>query len=50
LAKNFFMSLLNRGGIDDFAVGVGEEWPVDPANPKVADNRRVQRVNLGLVK
>lgn len=33
-----------------FAIGVGEEWPVDPANPKAADNRRVQLVNLGLVK
>lgn len=33
-----------------FAVGVGEEWPVDPANPKAADNRGVQCVNLGLVK
>lgn len=33
-----------------FAIGVGEEWPVDPANPQAADNRRVQLVNLGLVK
>jgi outer membrane protein OmpA-like peptidoglycan-associated protein len=33
-----------------FAVGVGQEWPGDPANPKAADNRRVQLVNLGLVK
>jgi len=33
-----------------FAIGVGQEWPVDPANPKAADNRRAQLVNLGLVK
>jgi outer membrane protein OmpA-like peptidoglycan-associated protein len=33
-----------------FAIGVGQEWPVDPANPQAADNRRVQLVNLGLVK
>jgi len=32
------------------AIGVGEEWPVDPANPQAADNRRVQLVNLGLVR
>ncbi len=33
-----------------FAVGVGQEWPLDPANPKAADNRRVQLINLGLVR
>jgi outer membrane protein OmpA-like peptidoglycan-associated protein len=33
-----------------FAIGVGEEWPFHPGNPKAADNRRVQLVNLGLVK
>ncbi|MBY3174644.1 OmpA family protein [Rhizobium leguminosarum] len=33
-----------------FAIGVGEEWLVDPSNPQAADNRRVQLVNLGLVK
>lgn len=33
-----------------FAVGVGEEWPVDPVNPEAAGNRRVQRLNLGLLK
>jgi outer membrane protein OmpA-like peptidoglycan-associated protein len=33
-----------------FAIGVGEEWPVDPSNPQAAGNRRVQLVNLGLVK
>ena len=26
-----------------FAIGVGKEWPVDPANPEAAGNRRVQR-------
>jgi outer membrane protein OmpA-like peptidoglycan-associated protein len=33
-----------------FAIGVGEEWPVDPDHPKAADNRRVQLINLGLVR
>lgn len=33
-----------------YAVGVGQEWPLDPANPKAADNRRVQLINLGLVR
>jgi outer membrane protein OmpA-like peptidoglycan-associated protein len=30
------------------AIGAGSELPVDPANPKAADNRRVQLVNIGL--
>ncbi|WP_146172519.1 hypothetical protein [Mesorhizobium helmanticense] len=33
-----------------FSVDVGSEMPVDPANPKAADNRRVQLLNIGLVK
>jgi outer membrane protein OmpA-like peptidoglycan-associated protein len=33
-----------------FAIGVGSEMPVDSANPKAAVNRRVQLLNLGLVK
>ena len=33
-----------------FSVGVGSEMPVDSANPKAADNRRVQLLNIGLVK
>ncbi|OCP19788.1 MULTISPECIES: OmpA family protein [unclassified Ensifer] len=33
-----------------YSIGVGEEWPLDPANPKAAENRRVQLINLGLVK
>jgi outer membrane protein OmpA-like peptidoglycan-associated protein len=33
-----------------YAVGVGQEWPLDPANPKAADNRRVQLINLGLIR
>jgi outer membrane protein OmpA-like peptidoglycan-associated protein len=33
-----------------FAVGVGEELPLDAANPKAAINRRVQLINIGLVK
>ncbi|WP_271899497.1 OmpA family protein [Candidatus Phyllobacterium onerii] len=32
------------------SVGVGQEMPVDPANPKAADNRRVQLINLGRIK
>jgi outer membrane protein OmpA-like peptidoglycan-associated protein len=30
-------------------IGVGQEWPIDSANPKNAVNRRVQLINLGLV-
>ncbi|TIM11619.1 MAG: OmpA family protein [Mesorhizobium sp.] len=33
-----------------FSIGVGSEMPVDPAHPKAADNRRVQLLNIGLVK
>jgi len=33
-----------------YAVGVGQEMPVDAANPKAASNRRVQLINLGMVK
>ncbi len=33
-----------------FAVGVGEELPLDPANPDAAVNRRVQLVNIGEVR
>lgn len=33
-----------------YSVGVGQEMPIDAANPKAAANRRVQLVNLGLVK
>ncbi|MBL0370879.1 OmpA family protein [Rhizobium sp. KVB221] len=33
-----------------FAIGVGEEWPIDAAQPTAAVNRRVQLINLGLVK
>jgi outer membrane protein OmpA-like peptidoglycan-associated protein len=33
-----------------FSVGVGQEWPIDPANPKGAINRRVNLINLGIVK
>jgi outer membrane protein OmpA-like peptidoglycan-associated protein len=33
-----------------FSVGVGQEWPVDAAHPTSADNRRVQLINLGIVK
>ncbi len=33
-----------------YSVGVGQEMPVDPANPKAADNRRVQLINLGRMK
>jgi DNA-binding HxlR family transcriptional regulator len=29
---------------------VGQEMPVDPANPKAADNRRVQLINPGRMK
>ncbi len=32
------------------AIGVGQELPVDTANPKAASNRRVQLVNLGIAK
>jgi len=32
------------------AVGVGEEWPIDPAHPTAAINRRVQLINIGPVK
>ncbi|MDR6636251.1 outer membrane protein OmpA-like peptidoglycan-associated protein, partial [Phyllobacterium sp. 1468] len=30
-----------------YSVGVGQEMPVDPADPKAAANRRVQLINLG---
>jgi outer membrane protein OmpA-like peptidoglycan-associated protein len=33
-----------------FAVGVGEELPLDPGNPEGAVNRRVQLVNIGEIK
>lgn len=33
-----------------FSVGAGEEWPIDAAHPGSADNRRVQLINLGLLK
>jgi len=33
-----------------YSIGVGEEWPLDAANPKAAENRRVQLINLGLAK
>ena len=33
-----------------FAVGVGEELPLDPGNPDAAVNRRVQLVNIGEVR
>ncbi len=33
-----------------FAIGVGEELPLDAANPDAAINRRVQLVNIGPVK
>lgn len=33
-----------------FSIGVGEEWPVDAAHPTAADNRRVQLINLGIVR
>jgi outer membrane protein OmpA-like peptidoglycan-associated protein len=33
-----------------FAVGVGEELPIDPGNPDAAINRRVQLVNIGEVR
>lgn len=33
-----------------FAVGVGQEQPIDAANPKAAANRRVQLINIGLSK
>ena len=33
-----------------FTVGVGEEQPIDPAHPDAAINRRVQVINIGVVK
>lgn len=33
-----------------YSIGVGEEWPLDAANLKAGENRRVQLINLGLVK
>ena len=33
-----------------FAVGVGEELPLDPGNPDAAINRRVQLINIGEVR
>jgi outer membrane protein OmpA-like peptidoglycan-associated protein len=32
-----------------FAIGVGEEMPLDPAHPAAAANRRVQLINIGWV-
>jgi len=32
-----------------YSVGVGQEMPVDPADPKAAANRRVQLINLGRI-
>lgn len=32
------------------AIGVGQELPLDAANPKAAVNRRVQLINLGIAK
>lgn len=33
-----------------FAVGVGQEQPIDAADPKAAANRRVQLINIGIAK
>jgi outer membrane protein OmpA-like peptidoglycan-associated protein len=33
-----------------FAIGVGEEMPIDAAHPEAAVNRRVQLINFGLAK
>jgi outer membrane protein OmpA-like peptidoglycan-associated protein len=33
-----------------YAIGVGQEWPIDAQNPKSAVNRRVQLINLGKLK
>ena len=33
-----------------FAIGVGQEWPLDSADTKSAANRRVQLINIGLLK
>lgn len=33
-----------------YSIGVGQEWPIDAADPNGAVNRRVQLINLGLVK
>lgn len=33
-----------------FAVGAGQEYPIDAANPTAAANRRVQLFNLGVLK
>lgn len=33
-----------------FAIGVGEEMPIDAADPKAAVNRRVQLINIGLAR
>jgi outer membrane protein OmpA-like peptidoglycan-associated protein len=33
-----------------FAVGAGQEYPIDGTNPTSAVNRRVQLFNLGLLK
>lgn len=33
-----------------YPIGVGKEWPIDPGHPAAADNRRVQLINLGLVR
>jgi hypothetical protein len=32
------------------AIGVGEELPIDAADPKAAVNRRVQLINIGAMK
>ncbi|MBY5835710.1 OmpA family protein (plasmid) [Rhizobium leguminosarum] len=33
-----------------YPIGVGKEWPFDAGKPAAADNRRVQLINLGLVR
>jgi outer membrane protein OmpA-like peptidoglycan-associated protein len=33
-----------------YPIGVGKEWPIDAGHPAAADNRRVQLINLGLVR
>ena len=30
-----------------YSLGVGQEWPIDAADPGAAANRRVQLINLG---
>jgi len=33
-----------------YPIGVGKEWPIDAGHPAAADNRRVQLINLGLLR